>query len=206
MQHSDFYNQNASSLVTQYYSLSFEDVHACWRDFWPGCGDRVLDVGAGSGRDACWMAARGCLVVAVEPAALMRAEGQRLTGDTVEWLDDALPELSQLAERKRQFDVILVSAVWMHLTPEQRQQALGHLAALLTSEGRLVISLRDGEFSDGRVTYPLSVEELVAQSAGAGLKPMLISERQGDGLKRSDVSWQTVVLSLLDPILNVVRE
>ncbi|WP_074374233.1 class I SAM-dependent methyltransferase [Vibrio spartinae] len=195
MQYSDFYNQNANSLATQYNSLSFEDVHGCWRDFWPGCGERVLDVGAGSGRDACWMAARGCAVVAVEPAALMRAEGQRLTGDAVKWLDDGLPELAQLSRHKHPFDVILVSAVWMHLTPEQRQQALGHLAALLTSEGRLVISLRDGEFSDGRVTYPLSVEELVAQATESGLNPVLISERQDDRLKRSDVSWQTVVLS-----------
>jgi protein-L-isoaspartate O-methyltransferase len=36
----------------------------------------VLDVGAGSGRDAAWFAARGHDVVAVEPTSAMRSEGQ----------------------------------------------------------------------------------------------------------------------------------
>ncbi|WP_038182293.1 class I SAM-dependent methyltransferase [Vibrio rhizosphaerae] len=195
MPNSPFYQKNAQSLATQYNTLSFEQVHASWKHFWPEKGEVVLDVGAGSGRDAFWMAAQGCVVLAAEPVAQMRAEGERLTGNSVEWLDDALPELSQLAERKRQFDVILVSAVWMHLTSAQRQLALGHLAALLVPGGRLVISLRYGDFADERVTYLLSDDELIAQAEGVGLTPRLISSRQDDSLKRQDICWQTVVLS-----------
>lgn len=50
-----FYNQNAGSLAEQYDSTTFEQVHTSWQAFWYLVGDRVLDVGAGSGRDAKWM-------------------------------------------------------------------------------------------------------------------------------------------------------
>ncbi len=50
-----FYNQNAGSLAEQYDSTTFEQVHTSWQAFLPLVGDRVLDVGAGSGRDAKWI-------------------------------------------------------------------------------------------------------------------------------------------------------
>lgn len=35
--------------------MAFEVVHKSWQAYWPLEGDKVLDVGAGSGRDALWM-------------------------------------------------------------------------------------------------------------------------------------------------------
>jgi protein-L-isoaspartate O-methyltransferase len=46
------YEQNALQLVTQYESLAFEDAHAALLDLLPEQSATVLDVGAGSGRDA----------------------------------------------------------------------------------------------------------------------------------------------------------
>lgn len=49
----------------------------------------ALDVGAGSGRDAAWLASLGYEVVAAEPAAGMRIEAQRRHPDPrIRWLDD----------------------------------------------------------------------------------------------------------------------
>lgn len=48
------YEQHAAALVTQYESLAFEDVHASLRDLLPPPGATILDIGAGSGRDAAW--------------------------------------------------------------------------------------------------------------------------------------------------------
>lgn len=44
-------------------------------------------------------------------------KGVQLTGGEVRWKCDILPELSTLASET--FDLILISAVWMHLTIEQ---------------------------------------------------------------------------------------
>ncbi|MDV5168616.1 class I SAM-dependent methyltransferase [Photobacterium rosenbergii] len=51
----------------------------------------VLDIGAGSGRDALWFAENGCEIYAVEPLEALREIGKQHTHSTeVVWLDDNL--------------------------------------------------------------------------------------------------------------------
>lgn len=191
---SNFYNQNASSLAEQYNSTTFENVHASWQAFWPNAGDRVLDVGAGSGRDAKWMMEQGCEVIALEPAVSLLELGKVKTGDLVTWLDDALPALEKTTNLGLRFDLIIVSAVWMHLATSHRERAFRKLSNLLAPNGRLVISLRYGEFTDGRKAYPVSVQELEKLAKNSALMVRHVSESD-DQLKRDDVHWQTVVTS-----------
>lgn len=51
-----FYNDNADELAKQYLSKSFDEVHKSWSQFLPAVIEnpnaRILDLGAGSGRDA----------------------------------------------------------------------------------------------------------------------------------------------------------
>ena len=72
------YNAGAPTLAPGYEGLPFEEVHASVLDLLPDQGTCVLDMGAGSGRDAAWFAANGYKVVAAEPAAEMRAMGKAL--------------------------------------------------------------------------------------------------------------------------------
>ncbi|ENJ1725050.1 TPA: methyltransferase domain-containing protein [Vibrio parahaemolyticus] len=194
---SRFYEQHADCLAEQYTSLKFEDVHASWRAFWPQARDRVLDVGAGSGRDAKWMAEHGCEVIAIEPAQALLRFGKSYCGDSVTWLEDGLPKLEKTINLGFRFDLILVSAVWMHLAPTHRERAFRKLANLLAPNGRLVISLRHGDFSDGRKAYPVSVEELEKFAKNSALMVRNVS-LDDDQLQRTGVSWQTIVMSLPD--------
>ncbi|MDO6543256.1 class I SAM-dependent methyltransferase [Photobacterium sanguinicancri] len=192
-----FYQQNTPSLCQQYNSLTFESVHASWKPFWPHSGDRVLDVGAGSGRDAKWMAAQGCDVIALEPCDALRQAGKAHTGAAVTWLNDTLPALSKTENLGMRFDCILVSAVWMHLAPSHRERAFRKLSNLLASNGRLVITLRHGGFDDGRQDYGVSVEEIEQLAKNSALLVKHTSDSQ-DSLNRDKVHWQTVVMSLPD--------
>lgn len=189
-----FYEQNANQLAQQYDSLTFEAVHNSWQSHWPQKGASVLDIGAGSGRDAKWLRAQGCKIVAVEPCDALRDVGKRQTGSNVIWLSDSLPNLKRTQDLGLCFDVILLSAVWMHLSPDERPTALDNLAQLLTESGKLVISLRHGEFNDGRKAYPVSVSELEALSREIPLRVNQVFDCS-DSLQRSQVNWQTVVLA-----------
>lgn len=188
-----YYSENASQLVKQYDSLEFENVHRSWKWCWPTRKARVLDVGAGSGRDVRWFFERGCFVVAVEPVSELLQLGSSNSYSRIQWVDDSLPGLDKTKKLCYQYDLILLSAVWMHLDFTERREAIVVLSELLSENGKLVITLRHGQFSDSRNTYSLSVEQLDQLSETADLRICNVAE-DVDLLDRSDVYWQTVVL------------
>ncbi|MFG2117808.1 class I SAM-dependent methyltransferase [Streptomyces sp. NPDC048710] len=187
-----YYAQNAGALGQRYGSVTFEAVHAGVLDLLPPTPARVLDVGAGTGRDAAALARRGYQVVAAEPVHELREVAQRLhSGPNVRWVEDALPELPRL---QGPFHLILLSAVWMHLAPKARGPAMERLAALLARPGLLVISLRRGTPPTDRVMFDVPAEEVVRDGERAGLRLVRLVEEGGDQLGRADVWWQTVAL------------
>ncbi|MFF3029442.1 class I SAM-dependent methyltransferase [Streptomyces rubiginosohelvolus] len=94
------YAEAADTLAVQYEQVTFDAVHRDVLHLLPPAPARILDVGAGTGRDAAALAARGYHCVAAEPTADLRAHGQRIHGiRTVDWVDDALPGLPLLSTR-----------------------------------------------------------------------------------------------------------
>jgi SAM-dependent methyltransferase len=192
------YEQHAARLVEQYESLSFQDVHAGLLDMLPPPGATVLDIGAGSGRDAAWFAAHGYDVVAVEPSEAMLAHARaRHPSSRIHWLSDSLPELAKVRRLGLSFDLILLSAVWMHIPPAARQRSLRKLATLLAPKGRIAISLRLGAPDSERAMYEVSLQELSNLAQQFGLRVVRTSDSH-DKLGRSEVSWANVVLGLPD--------
>jgi len=61
------YSEVASRFRTLSESIEFREIHRCLLHLIPEAGATVLDVGAGTGRDAAALAAMGHSVVAVEP-------------------------------------------------------------------------------------------------------------------------------------------
>jgi hypothetical protein len=193
----EIYQQHAALFSRQYEALCFEQVHQSWQQYWPDKG-LLLDIGAGSGRDARWLASRGCEVIAVEPVAALRQFGEQQSAGLVKWLDDSLPTLKACYQLNLQFQTILLSAVWMHLAPSDRSRAFRKIANLLAPGGRFVISLRFGDFADGRQAYPVSVDEIAALARQFGLQLCFVSPLTADSGGRSEVQWQTLVLQLPD--------
>ncbi|MGY3569348.1 class I SAM-dependent methyltransferase [Vibrio paucivorans] len=196
-----FYDKNAAQLAEQYDSVDFESVHSSWRSYWPLSGSSVLDVGAGSGRDAKWFDSHGCKVVAIEPSASFRLLGQERTSAAVHWIDAQLPGLSSLDATSHSFDLILASAVWMHIPVPKRYQSLLSMSERLAEGGRLVITLRHGTFGDGRTSYGVSIAELEQITQRLDLVICHVAETE-DGLSRTGVTWQTVVLEKAPSVHN----
>lgn len=66
------YTDNADALFSAYQALPREAVNAAWSHLLPQQPGLACDIGAGSGRDARWLATKGWDVTVVEPNQRLR--------------------------------------------------------------------------------------------------------------------------------------
>ncbi|MEV5882767.1 class I SAM-dependent methyltransferase [Streptomyces sp. NPDC052020] len=184
------YGEDAEELACRYEGVAFEEVHGELLPWLPALPGRAADIGAGSGRDAAALAARGYEVVAVEPTPELRRFGRRQHDDAaVTWVDAALPALAGV---RGPFDLVLLSAVWMHLDERERVEGMRRVAELTAPGGCVAISLRHGPPPAGRRMFAVSAAETVALAGRCGLA--VVHRGEGpDLLGRADVRWSTLV-------------
>lgn len=112
----------------------------------------------------------------------------------IRWIDDALPNLDKVKTLGEAYDFILLSAVWMHIEPEDRLPSLQTLKQLLVPHGSIALTLRIGDAPPNRPMYPINVDEFIAQATSVGLKAVYQSRKSVDSLKRERVRWIKLVL------------
>lgn len=188
------YDQHSDDFFQTYNKIYFSSVHRPFIRFLPKqAAARVLDIGCGSGRDARALAKRGYTVTAVDPSKeMLRLAEARDAKKIIAWKMDALPQLLSLGNTS--FSFILLSAVWMHIPPEQRESSIKRISELLENEGHLAITLRVGKQDESRIMYPISLEELLTLSSRYNLHPVYISRPTKDSLKRTEINWKKIVL------------
>lgn len=168
------YAEDTDALVARYESIAPEDIHAAILHLLPPAPSDILDIGAGSGRDAAWLAARGHRVVAIEPTAALRLRAQQLhRSSAIAFIDDSLPELAVVRRQDRRFALVMMTAVFMHLDADERRRAMPNLAGLIDDDGRLAITLRHGPVPPGRRMFEVSSEETIALARRQGLRVLV---------------------------------
>ena len=191
-----FYDDNAERLFNDYVSLSFYDIFQDVAVFFSNSITTVLDVGAGSGRDAAALADMGFYVTAVEPSERMRTlASSRYKSEKISWVNDSLPLLREVIKNQQTFDLILISAVWMHLSVQERIESLKNLRTLLTPGGNIIITLRLGPEEPDRKIKIINTEELLENASMFGLTVAYVSEIKDDSFNRAQIKWQKVVLT-----------
>jgi hypothetical protein len=196
----DYYDTNSERLAVTYEQLEAGQLNAWLVDALPSAPACVLDIGAGTGRDAAWLASRGFDVVAVEPAAGMVREARRLHTETaIHWVEgDSLPGLEKTLRRAQAFDFILVSAVWMHVPHQERTRAFRKIVSLMKPGARLAMTLRHGPASDGQVIHAVSAAEIEGLARSHGAYVERIHYDVPDQAGRSEVNWTQVMVRLPD--------
>jgi 2-polyprenyl-3-methyl-5-hydroxy-6-metoxy-1,4-benzoquinol methylase len=193
------YADEAEAFFKQCATTSFAEVHKQILPLIPRPPARILDIGAGTGRDAAGFAAMGHIVTAVEPTAELRLRAIELhASPLIDWLDDSLPDLHVVSGRGETFDVIMLTAVWMHLDEEQRRQAMVCVASMVRPGGIMALSLRHGPVPVGRRMFDVTPSETIALAQAEGLTCVQQLEDKDSLLKRPGVSWDRLVFSRND--------
>lgn len=195
----DYYSEHAQKLFSEYRRVKPEVVNASWSGFLPSQPGLACDIGSGSGRDSDWLAEKGWDVVAVEPNKELRELAKEICHPRVQFVDDALPALRVLRKIGHRFDLILLSAVWMHVNPKSRAQAFRILVNMLAPGGLLVITLRQRAIvsDEGRGFYPVSADELNNFAKDRAIA-LVNRSSQHDVLGREQITWETLVYKVPD--------
>jgi SAM-dependent methyltransferase len=165
-------------------------------------GMRVLDVGAGSGRDMRHLLEMGIDAYGVDPSDRLRAgavEDDSVLRGRLE--RGGLPDLGQ--PFGGQFDGVLCSAVLMHLPRDKIFDSAFALRSVLKENGRLLISVplegptvgADNRDSHGRLFTPLQADflELLFERLGFRQVGRWCSD---DALGRAGRSWCALLFQL----------
>ncbi|SFD59340.1 class I SAM-dependent methyltransferase [Streptomyces aidingensis] len=147
---------------------------------------RALDLAAGEGRNALWLAGRGWRVTAADFSAVAVERGRKLAAagppeaaGRVGWVRADVTEAGSWAEwgRGNGFDLVLIS--YLHLPPGPRREVWRRAARVLAPGGTLLVIGHDatnieagtGGPQDPEVLY--SPDEVVSALAGSGLRTVL---------------------------------
>jgi len=200
------YNTAVQEFSNATMAIAFDVLHEPFLPFIPTAPSRVLDVGAGIGRDAVELSTRGHDVIAVEPLPVFRAEAKRLFPDAnVHWIGDSLPMLRHVRSIARsrgisqRFDFVLASAVWHHLDDGQRVDALAQLSELIQDGGFFAVSLRHGPPGLGRSAFPVDISVTVDQAEKYALRIVRRVARPSLIKGKSSVSWTHLVFEKYRP-------
>jgi SAM-dependent methyltransferase len=135
---------------------------------------RALDLAAGEGRNAVWLAEQGWQVVGVDFSRVGLKKAQQLAGDRsveVEWLQ---ADLLDFRPEPRAFDLVLV--FYLQVPQEDRKPVLSTAATAVAPGGTLLLVAHDksnlkhghGGPKDASVLY--TPEDVVSDLEGSGLQ------------------------------------
>ena len=195
----EWYEKNAAGVVERYERHNPEMLHDWLKDLLPSKPSMVLDVGAGTGRDAAWLASMGHEVVAVEPSAAMRDHANKQHPNSpICWFPDKLPNLKGIMRSGLSFDFILLSAVWMHVPKgNDRERAFRKLVSLLKPGGVIAISLRMGPTEKKRGIHPVDPGEIRKLARDHTLVEVYCGERP-DHSGRDNINWINIAFRAPD--------
>ena len=195
----DWYQAHITDVADGYEQLDPAGLYEWIRDILPEAPSRILDIGAGTGRDAAWLAGLGHDVTAVEPSRAMRTHGQKLHADSpIRWVNDRLPELKKTQRKIRQgkskqFDAAIVNAVWMHIIPQDGALTFSSLAKCLKPGGLLVISLRQGPTPPERHMHDWRRKAIERLATRHGAEVLRRAEAD-DQRERPDLHWTQIAI------------
>jgi len=195
----DGYIEDSRFLIQSFEAISSPDLLSHVLDFIPNSNCRVIEIGAGTGRDAAWLASKGLNVLAVEPVSEFREAGKSLhPSPLIEWFNDSLPSLSQIIQQKKSYQLALLISVWQHVPTDDKIASLTNLHSILDKKGKLIISVRNGLGAINRKCYPTSAKETISIAQQCGFKLVFSTDALSaqKSNKKSNVTWSWLVFEV----------
>ncbi len=187
----DYYNSNAA----QYFSNTVNvDMTGCCDRFlkYVVPGGRIIDIGAGSGRDIKYFKDKGYIVEGIDASEEMCRLATDYTGVTV------LCERIQGWYPKEKYDGIWANAALLHLPITEIEDYIRRAVDYLNQNGALYISMKNGIQtgldSDGRFFTDFSEETIQRIMKRNPAFSVVDCWETSDGMDREAFRWLNLIL------------
>ena len=185
------YQNGIEQFVQLNESVDFYKLHECILHLVPKSKSSILDLGAGSGRDAAALAGMGHNVIAIDPMTeFLKAAEIIHSSSKIQWVNDSLPKLVSFSPSTESFDFILCHGVWQHLNEDERSIALERISQLLKPRGLFALALRHGPAGLGTYCFPASVDKTIVDAGRSNLNLVLNLREQSSVIaNKPGVTW-----------------
>ena len=119
-------------------------------------GKKVLDAGAGSGRDSLYLKEEGLTVSAIDISPEIVKEAKKKTKVNIKEMD-----IRKLDFKDKSFDGIWCCASFIHIPKKDTEKALNEINRVLKEKGVLYLGLREGTSEGLEPSVNLSREEVL---------------------------------------------
>jgi SAM-dependent methyltransferase len=166
-------------------------------DLHPGT---AVDLGAGEGRNAVWLAARGWDITAVDFSRVGLDKAARLAAD--HGVEDRVTLIEEDVLTFRPAEPVdLVVIAYLQIPPAQRRTVLGHAASWLRPGGRILVVAHDrsnvehghGGPPDPEVCY--DVDEVTAAFGGLTIERAEVAKRPVETDEGTRIALDTLVIA-----------
>lgn len=163
---------------------------------------RALDLGAGEGRNAVWLASLGWRVTAVDFSEVGVERGRRLAaerGVEVEWV---VADVRDWQPEPGAFDLVLLA--YLHLPPADLATALGRAAEAVARGGRVLVIGHDRDNLDRGTGGPQDPEVLYTTDTILAAFPGFTVRRAGQ-VTRTVTTGDGGDAVAVDTLVTVIR-
>lgn len=189
----NYYERNAERYAAETFSA---DMSEQYQRFLPLLkkGGKILDVGSGSGRDACYFQKHGYQVTALEPSKNLCREIQKVFSGEI------ICSNIQNYQPLELYDGIWACASLLHLQEKEVLQFFERIDRYLDDDGTVYISgkngIQTGEAKDGRFFLEFSeqlIDKILTVNKQLRLEQLWYTE---DASGRRGFQWMNVIFTV----------
>jgi 2-polyprenyl-3-methyl-5-hydroxy-6-metoxy-1,4-benzoquinol methylase len=200
----EYYNQNAKDLYHTYTSVKEGGIQEYFPIAFPDKKSKILDVGAGSGRDLKILLDQGYDAYGIDGSEkLIEISKENYPILKERLVHSYIPSKTIPFDQK--YDGILLAAVLMHIPRENLFDVVVTLKEWLNDHGKLLISIpsqynltiENDRDERGRLFVIYDLNELILGLERFGFR-VIQKWRAEDSLRRSGIVWDSVLMELVD--------
>ena len=192
----DYYNQNVTTFIADTISVDLKDTQNKFINALPG--DKILDLGCGSGRDTKYFLEIGLKVTAVDGSEELCKRASDYLGIPVYHM------LFQALALEDEYNGIWACSSILHLPKDELRTVFYKMVTALKSSGVIYTSFKYGEFEgerNGRYFTDFTIElfsEFIKNIPDLKIEEQWITEDVRPG--RRDEKWLNLLLRKMDTV------